>query len=145
MREMPAWILRLNIWDVTGVVSYSLLFALGETLVFFLGLLFLGAVLPARIFRDKFVALATSVMAISTALAVFLHTNDQILEAQSKITLSGLVLLYMMLVVFSYFLINRSSKLEKSINSFVRRLAVLSFMYVVLDIFGVVIVIIRNA
>jgi hypothetical protein len=52
LREVPAWVKRMNTFQMVGVMSYDMaVFALPDALLPFLGLLILAAILPAALFR----------------------------------------------------------------------------------------------
>lgn len=144
MREVPAWVLRLSLWDLVGVVAYSQLFTLFETLVIFLGLLLVSAVLPARFFRSKFLAISSAIVFLTSLWFVFLHYSDQLFKSQQAMPWLVSAIVYILLLSALYLVIRRSQKLEMSINSFVGRLAVLSFLYLFIDFLSIVIVIVRN-
>lgn len=144
MREVPAWILRLSIWDLIGVISYSLMFALIETGIIFLGIVLLSLVLPRRFFRHKFVALSTMLVFVTSAWFIVLQYNSWIIEFKRPIISLIWALSFLLAAAVGYVLVSRRPKLEAGINNFVQRLGVLSFIYVFLDVVGLIIVIIRN-
>ncbi len=144
MREMPAWMLRLSIWDLLGVIAYSQVFMLVETILLFLGLVVLAFVLPRKWLRHKFVVLSGTAVLLISAWTVFLHYNNQIIEERQVIpalfwsgSLTGMI-------AVSFVLIHRSERFEKAVDMFVRRLAVLSFIYLSVDIASIILIIIRN-
>ncbi|MEZ4646483.1 MAG: hypothetical protein R3E31_27805 [Chloroflexota bacterium] len=144
MREVPAWILRLSIWDLVGVISYSLMFALLETSVIFAGIVLLGFIVPGRFFRHKFVALSTMLVFVTSIWFVILQYNSWIIEFKRPFITLIWGLTYLIAVIIGYWFVNRRPKLEAGINNFVQRLGVLSFIYIFLDVVGLIIVIIRN-
>ena len=59
LREVPAYLRRMDLVDVLGVLAYTQVFALLESVVL-LGLLILISIaLPRRLFKDKFVPQGT--------------------------------------------------------------------------------------
>ena len=52
--RLPRWLLHLDPWAVIGIFAYAQMFALLESLSLLLVLLFLSAVLPVRLFRNRF-------------------------------------------------------------------------------------------
>ncbi|MBE9474304.1 MAG: hypothetical protein IMY85_05390, partial [Chloroflexi bacterium] len=56
LRAIPSWILSRTIWEIVGIISYPLAFALLESIVFLLGLVILAVILPGKLLRDNFVA-----------------------------------------------------------------------------------------
>jgi hypothetical protein len=144
LRELPAWLLRLPLWDVLGVVAYSLMGALIESLLVFTAVVFISFILPARLFRDKFVALSTMAVLLTSVWFVFLHYSNRIIEARQIAPLLLWAISYALLFAGFYLLIHRNQKVESQINAFVRRVAVLSLIYLFFDVVSVIFVIARN-
>ena len=144
LREVPAWILRLTTWDLVGVLAYSLVFALVESTLVFLGVLLLGIIIPVRFIRGKAIALSTVLLFLTSTWFGFLHYNNQIIERRQVIPFVLWGISYVLVLLIAYFLIQRKQKLEALLNDFVKRLAVLSFIYFLMDIVSIVIIGIRN-
>jgi hypothetical protein len=138
LREVPAWLRQMSASDVIGVASYSQTFVLFESVVIFLPLVFLSTLFPAGWFRDEFVSLSTGVVYLSVVWSVLAHINDPALRHWRWI---GLFLVSQILL---FFLIHYSDKLKSIIGSFVDRVAVLSVLYLLIDLLSVLIVVIRN-
>jgi hypothetical protein len=144
MREIPAWILRLSLWDMIGVIAYSLAFALVETAIIFLGVVLLGVILPKSWFRHKFVALSSTIVFLASFWVIFLHYNIEIIDERllvPAVIWGGTLVLALILAITA---VLRSTKIEAAIDAFVKRLAALSFIYLFLDLVGIILVIIRN-
>ena len=47
LRDVPAWILYMDVWDLIGTISYTLAFALLETFILFLLLVLFSLLLSA--------------------------------------------------------------------------------------------------
>ena len=135
LREVPAWLRQMSLWDLIGVVSYPQMFALFESVVIFLPLLLLSALLPAGWFRDKFVALATGIVYLSVVWFILAHILGQFLPW---------IGLFLFSQILFFFLIHSSHKLQSTIVSWVNRVAVLSIVYLLIDLISVLIVVIRN-
>ena len=143
LQEVPAWILRLTVWDLVGIIAYTQVIALIETALVFLVLVFLGVILPARLFRDRFVAQASMVVLLSSAWVIFSHYNN-IVNPDRVRQLVFWVAVYLVLIGIFYVLIQRYKKLEEIIYSFANRLTVLSSVYIIVGFLSVIIVIVRN-
>ena len=79
LRLIPSWAQHNSTWDIIGIVAYTQVFALFETLLLLVCLLLIGAILPARWFRARFVAssgLIVWVAASWTALFQLVRTAD---------------------------------------------------------------------
>jgi hypothetical protein len=57
LRAIPSWIMSRTVWEVIGIISYPLTFALLESVLLLLGLVILAGILPGKFLREKFVAL----------------------------------------------------------------------------------------
>jgi hypothetical protein len=73
--NLPSLILKANIWQIFGVLAYALVFALFESLLLFVFLVLLGAVLPRRLFRERFALLGTLLALIIPAFTLLLNTH----------------------------------------------------------------------
>jgi hypothetical protein len=144
MREIPAWILRLSISEMVGVIAYSQLYAFLDTLLIFIPILLLSVVLPAGLFRIKFVALGTAVAFITSAWFIFLHLNNQVIEMRQTAVMAAWAISYLVVLVGFYLLVHRNAKVETAIIRFVQRLSVLSLLYLMIDVVSVVVVVVRN-
>jgi len=136
--------LRLSIWDLIGVMAYSQMFTLLETVLVFLALVLLAFVLPKAWFRRKFVALSGAFVLLTSVWLAFLHYNDHIIENRQLVRALIWGVSLALLIVASVVLIHRSERFEKTLNLFIERLAVLSFIYLLVDGISVILVIIRN-
>jgi hypothetical protein len=141
---IPAWLLRLSLWELAGAIGYPLVFALLETCVLWIGFVFLAYLLPGKWLANKFVALSSLLvwlMAIWAALLQFIF---------GRILLWGLVTVIFgsLLIVFSlglgYWLVQRFARLESGIKRVTQRLSVLTFVYLLFDLLGLVVVVLRN-
>ncbi len=143
-REVPAWILRLSISDMVGVIAYAQFYALIDTLVIFIPLLLLAVLLPTTLFRNKFVAKGTAVIFISSAWFIFLHLNGQIIEQRQIAVLGIWGVSYLLVLAAAILIIQKNQKLEMAIVSFVQRLSVLSVLYLIIDLLSLIVIVVRN-
>ena len=141
---LPAWLLRLSLWELAGVISYPLVDALLESAILWIVAVGLSFVLPRKWWADKFVALSSALawlLAAWAVLAQFIY--DRILLWGPGQIIPGLLL-----VVFSfglvYWLVQRYGRLEGWIKGLAQRLVVLTYLYIVFDLLGLVVVILRN-
>lgn len=125
------------------MISYALAFALLESVLFLIGLVVLGIVLPW--FKDGFVSYASMVVLLTSAWAIAAHYNDEVIRLWGLKQFALCFLLYLASVVIGYFLIRRLQRLRMLLRAGVERLSALSFIYVFVDLLAVIIVVIRNA
>lgn len=144
LREVPAWVLRLSSWELIGVIAYTQAFALLESVMILLILILLGAILPARFFRDRFVAQGSMLVLLTSGWTVAAHYNYETIRlwhAKEFLFWSALCLAS---VGAPYVLIHRRKRLKEFIYSFAERLTVLSSIYVSIDLLSAIVVVLRN-
>jgi hypothetical protein len=144
LREVPAWVLRLNTWDLIGVVAYTQVYALAESIVVFLVLIIIAAILPAKLFRDKLVVLGTMIVIISSTWFVFAHYNDEVIRLWGAKEFLFVLFAFLLSILIPYVLIQRYQKVADIIYNIVARVAVLAYVYLFLDVISIIIIVIRN-
>lgn len=140
----PGFALRLTLWDLVGTASYVLAFALIESLLLLLPWIVIAAILPARIFKDHFVAFASIIVLISSVW--MMYANYYLLNfgrMPREQLLSGFIL-YLITVAVPISLVVRFRRVEKLVQEIIQRLAVLAYVYAGLGFIALIIVIIRN-
>lgn len=142
--ELPAWLLSLNAWDIAGILAYTQLFALLESAAVLLFLVLLALLLPARFFRDRFVAHSTLLVFLASIWAIAAQSDSTIIPRFSLDTLFLWLGLYLAFAGISYLVIRRSGRLEKGLGAFAERLTVLLYVYLPVTLLSAIIVIIRN-
>ena len=144
LERMPSWLFHLSTWDVISVFAYTQTFALLESAIVLLVLIFLGATLPARFLRDRFVAQGSMVMLLTSGWAIAVRYNMATVLSWTLTTFFFWAALYLVSIGVFYVLIHRYKRLEEAINSFAERLTVLLYVYIPITCLSVFIVIIRN-
>jgi hypothetical protein len=104
----------------------------------------LAVVLPARLFKKRFVAQASMVVLLTSLWVVLAHYNDQIIGPERLRQLAMWLVIYLVSIGVSYLLIHRYRKLEEIIYSLANRLTVLSSVYIAVGILSALVVLIRN-
>lgn len=141
---IPAWLLRLSLWELAGAIGYPLVFALLESGILWIGFVIVAWVLPGKWLANKFVALSSLLvwlLAVWAALVQFIFGH--ILLWGTMQVIFGLLLIGFSLG-FAYWLVQRFARLEDGIKRVTQRLVVLTFVYLLFDLLGVVVVILRN-
>ena len=144
LKELPAWILRLSWWELAGVIAYTQAFALFESLLISGLLVLLAALLPARLFRDRFVSLSAILIFLAAAWAVLIHNNDKTLQGKGIMVTVLLLAAMLASFVVAYLLVVRVPKIDRTVANFVQRASVLAMVYVFISIVSVLILIARN-
>jgi hypothetical protein len=142
LRELPAWLLYLSGWDIIGIFAYAQVFALLESATVLLGLLLLGAILPAQLLREKFVAQGSIAVFLTSGWAIASHIQVIPVWPSEGFFLGAVSCLAPIGGV--YVLIHRYERVEEALNSFAERLSVLLYVYVPVSFLSVVIIILRN-
>lgn len=142
--ELPAWILRLSIWDLIGVIAYTQALALVESIIILLGLLLLAALLPQKWFRDKAVALSTAIVFSVAAWVIAAQINFEVIRTLPVRSLLPWFAACLASAAFFYALVYRYKRLETLIVSFVDRLLTLAFGYLLVDILSILVIVARN-
>lgn len=158
LRDMPWLTDRTNSWDAVGVMSYGLVLALLESLLVFLLFVALGFLVPRVWEPDRRVTLLGSfalILALWSVLEqVFFLTQARLpgaliaLLVQSAHPLRTLYLILGVVVSITFLLpawaALRQTRALPVMRSAMERLGLLATLYLVLDVAGLVIVLIRN-
>ncbi|NLE44267.1 MAG: hypothetical protein GX620_06065 [Chloroflexi bacterium] len=141
LRETPALILRLSLWELLGVFAYTLAFALFESLLLPVALVILSMLLPASWFRTRFAAHGAAVVLVTAAWAVVAHYSPDasILSGHAL----GIVLCTLSVALPLAF-IHLKPAVARVARSLAERATVLTWPYLLLDILGILIVLGRN-
>jgi hypothetical protein len=141
---LPAWLLRFSIWELAGAIGYPLVDALLESSLLWIGLIVLGYILPRKWLADRFVALSSVLAWLLAAWAVLAHFIYKIIQQLGlEQVLPGLLLVAFSFCIV-YWLVQRSGRLEHRIIKLTQGLEVLAYFYVIFDLLGLVVVILRN-
>lgn len=147
---------RSNLWDGFGFIGYSLFFILLESIA--LTLIFWGVslLLPKTWGEKRTLTLTGSVFTIlvtASVLDMVFHENFRVFLSRkylqglkyaptmTKFLIFENILIAVVLIVL---LILKSKSAEKILSEIFERFTLLSYLYLFLDVAGIVIVIIRN-
>lgn len=157
-RDMDWVIARTNIGDAIGVGSYGMLFALLESVVIFLVIVLMGFFTPKQWNIDRRVAFLSLLWMIVALWGIFGQLRYlwnlslplpvmQLLEGTSH-PFRLLYLIYLAAVLPSVLLpvywFIKSSQSVKWMQELIERLSTLTMFYLLFDVTGLVIVIVRN-
>jgi hypothetical protein len=146
LRRLDSFTIFMNLTQLISIAAYVLVYALLESLFVF-GFLFIGSlILPSRVSASRKLALGTIIALVASAAAVFIHL-DAIWEVtwidQKEWTWLwvGVGLLVTTLIAFGVF---KSERFESWINALVERISLLSLIYLIADIFGLIVIFYRQ-
>jgi hypothetical protein len=142
--KVPGWIVQMSMWDVAGTAAYPLAFALLESVIVFIPVVILGLILPASLRGDKFLPLITALVLLVSIWVGILHFSLGALQAWGTVELLLGLGAFLLSLVVVFVLVARSEKLSSAITAFAKRLAVLSALYLLIDIFGLIVIVVRN-
>ena len=138
---VPQWLLRLTGWQLIGTVSYSLALTLIETILVFLFVLGLIALISRRRLGNLLIPMVAVFGVLTTVLmVVFL-----LIPMRNILLFAALAFLgYLVLLIGAYLILRRSDRLAGQLSSLIDRLVPLAVLYLVFDVIAVVIVVVRN-
>ena len=140
LEEVPSLVLHMPSWELLGAAAYTLTFALLESLLLLLALIVLAFVLPASLLRHSFAVKGTVILSTAASWVCFL--------ALAKIELPLLPIrafwAYCLSLGLAYALLSRFSSMTRAIEALLERLSVLSNLYVMADLIGLLVVVARN-
>lgn len=144
--DIPAMQLQMSIWRILSVASYVLTFALFESLLIF-GLIFLICLLlPERLFGVKLIHLVAIIVITVSILISFIHLYDywEIDSLSFADWIVSWVLFGLFVTITLLFFLTRYKRVQKGFQSVIDRLAILSLVYISLDILGLFVITVRN-
>ena len=141
---LPSWLLRLSTWELAGVISYPLVEALLESCVLWLAMVAFAFVLPRKWLADKFVALSSVLVWLLAAWAVLVQfIFGRILQWGPAQLVPGFLLVVISFGLVTW-LVQRYGRLEGWIKKLSQGLVILTYFYMIFDLLGLVVVILRN-
>lgn len=155
-----SWVIeQKSLWFAFGYLSYSLLVALIESILFFVVIFLLGLLLPKQWPNEKIVAILSAVAVIICFWGIAYQGFYLLLEnpprvfswmvghmvANKKITFGILSLVGLASLLLPTYLIAKSEKTKRVILDVSDRLTLLSIIYLAMDFVGIIIVLIRNS
>lgn len=144
LREVPAWILRMSMWEMIGVIAYTQVFALFESLILFILILLAAIILPGNLLRNDISIASALIMFVLSIWLVILHYNSTWLFSRNIPILSIWLLTLVGTILLLLFLSKRLKPMQESIIKIMGRFAVLAAFYLVVDALSIVIVLFRN-
>lgn len=144
LRAIPSWILSRTIWEIVGIISYPLAFALLESIVFLLGLVILAVILPGKLLRDNFVAQGSLASLLATIGMILAHLYGNEFGIWSVRGFGKYILLLIGVILVSWILIYFIKRLNAIIETIAKRLPPLSSVYIALDLLSIIVIVVRN-
>jgi hypothetical protein len=145
---VPAWMPKMDWWELTGAVAYTLAFALLESLGLAALFALVAALVPAPVVRERFAGLGTMLAAV-TVLWAFAAFSQAVSSSEGLPELEPgrfalLAVLYLALAATSGALVIRWDRLNARLVSLAERVSVLAYIYLFFDMLGLVVIAVRN-
>jgi hypothetical protein len=143
-QKMPGWLPYLSLTKVLSILAYGQAFALFESALLLLLLILPATVLPARFFRDRFTAQASTIAFTLTFWAIVFQIINTTTEvwAPGRLSLWAVLLLASLVILCA--LVRRSGRLAQITTAVAERLTVFLYIYVPLGLLGLAVVVARN-
>lgn len=142
--QLKGFALRLNLWDLVGMASYTLATALIESIILLLPVLVLAVILPARFLKNHFVAFGSTIVLISSLWMMYANrVTINFSEWGASQWVIGLGL-YVGSIALAFLFLTRSERARQTVERIVKRGSVLAAVYIAIGCLGVLIVVMRN-
>jgi hypothetical protein len=142
--QVPAWLVKLSIDEIIGASAYAFTYTLVESLWLWVVFLLVGALLPERAFRNKFVSYTFLISLFSSILAIIAQINYDVVFEWNFIEMLPWWGLYLAGVLLVYFVVRRFDRFSKILYQVVRSVSVLATLYVMIGVISFIIVVVRN-
>lgn len=130
-------VLKANTFQIIGVYSYIIIFALLESITLFFIILLLCVLFPQNWFRNRFVYLGSSLAMLLTGFAILSSSYP----FQYK---SWIVIIYVLLImIYCIYIIKRPIEKVQS-SSLSERASVIAIMYLFIDLVALFIIFLRQ-
>lgn len=138
--DIPSWLFFYNYVEIIGGAAYTLVFALIETLLVFIGVVTLRLLIPKRWAADWYVSFCIMmVLELTITALLFQYFSVQGLYYKTELLLASAVS-----IGLTAFLVSKVDRLNRLIRSITSRFTILAYVYVFFDVFGLLVVIMRN-
>jgi hypothetical protein len=148
LRELPSYLMRMRIWEIVGVFSYTQVFAILESIILVLVLILIAELLPYQLFLEHFTVQAALAGILGTFWIIPLHYKSQILAAFPVLENSWAAVVwfgfFVALVIAFSVLFRRYSRIEQAFQKFIDKLTTVSLLYFIVGLSSLVVILIRN-
>lgn len=143
--KVPSWLYFLNAGEILTALAYSLATNFAESLVVLCGPLFLALVMPAKWFRDVFVA--RGAMLSIAGLGYMMYLANQFTDKSgypSESLRPWTLLLVAAAIAVLVYIFGRIALLRRILEAIADRISIFVYVLVPLSIISVLVVIIRS-
>lgn len=148
LQELPAYILRMNAWDITGILAYVLTIALADSLILLFFITVIMLLLPVSFRKHHYTTAGTLIAYLTIFWLVLIQYQDTIGARLPIVQQHWFIWVWLAALLTGIsaaaYLLTRSEKLEQLVRAFVDRLSLLSTLYLFLNLAGLLVVLGRN-
>ena len=145
--QVPSWLGYLSIWNVMTLVVYILAFALFESAIVLSFVLLLCLVVPARYFKEIFIAQGSAIVIVLSGVALLVQYNFPLLYSLGfwqSIVIILLFLVALAAIVWLFAsLIRRFSRLQRLLEALATRMVVFGYFYFTFGLLSLAVVLVR--
>jgi len=145
--QVPSWLGYLSIWNVVTLVVYILAFALCESAIVLSFVLLLCLVVPARYFKEIFIAQGSAIVVVLSGVALLVQYNFPLLYSLGfwqSIVIILLFLVALAAIVWLFAcLIRRFSRLQSLLEALATRMVVFGYFYFTFGLLSLAVVLVR--
>ncbi len=138
LRAVPSLILSMSASEIIGSWSYNMTFTLLETIIILLFVLTIGIALSIRLTMTTYVTLSSFFL---TEIALMRFLFEALTNVFAPMGL--LIAACFVVLILTLLLVPKNPKWKDITHEVATRLAVLTYIYIFIDIVGVIIVIVR--
>jgi len=144
--KVPSWMFFLSIWEILSVYAYTLVVAFAESALVLLVLIFIGIVLPARWWNDRFTSLGAVwliVVEASVMLRLYTYRTPEVWETFAHHQGWWWAFTFLIATVFSI-LVFYVQSVQHGLELLADRLVVFLYLYMPLTALSFLVVFLRN-
>lgn len=144
LEEIPAWVMRMDLWELAGAVSYTQVATLVESLLLLAVVVLAALLLPRRFFRDDFVVLGSLFVITLSLWTVLIQQAFRAIQAAWPLPVLIGVVPFLLSFVGVYQLARRNPRVRETTLKVLDRVSILAWVYLVLDFIAILVVTARN-
>jgi hypothetical protein len=143
--ELPSLLLRNNLSDIIGVLSYILAFAFIESVLLFIAILLMAIVLPSQWIGDRLVAVGIIIVFAAVLCAIPIHRFQffRVFNISYSVWIFLWTLLALIIIVLVIRVIQRNKSLEDRVTDLGERITILSILFLLIDVLVIIRLIVR--
>lgn len=144
LEEIPAWVMRMDLWELAGAVSYTQVATLVESLLLLAGVVIAALLLPRRFFRDDFVVLGSLFVITLSLWTVVIQQAFKAIQAAWPLPILIGAVPFLLSFVGVYHLARRSPRVRETTRKVLDRVSILAWFYLAVDFIAILVIAVRN-